>query len=339
MKKTTLLLAFIGLFSIALIFILNKQEDSKNKTSFNTPRNFKSIKNNLNSIKFNFTPSYMTVKKDTLSLLNYNLQKVAFLNNKGEVIDSIGQGRGDAPNENNRIYHYDYNDEFFYTFDVSKYSIAKSNRKTNGLVKYYLDTLRINHAQRITEDKFIISYRDYKTNINFGILNIKDSNLESLDELNNSFKKAQNSWWIYDGFFDKSEEDNSLFYITYFSNDIIKTDSHGNLLYKTKLIHNTPLIKLTKQGEMLYPSENSNESVLDTALDSKYLYVLSNVSDRTKIENKEKRVVDCYNIDAGDYSHSYIIPNINDEILPLEIEVLGDTLFTMYEESIESYKI
>jgi hypothetical protein len=340
MKNSTIkvTLIIIAILSFVYLFFLNKGEDDIKKISLIKERKIKLLNQRKINLMFNYTPQYMDLKKESLFVLNYETQKVQSLSkNRGEIIDSLGLGRGDSPLENNRMYHYDVGEKYFYSFDVSNYSISKSTIKKPTLIKYYKDSLRINHAQRTIGDDFIISFRDYKTNITFGKLNIGTGKIEMLDKVNNQFKKIDDSWWVYDGVFDRNEVTKEIFYVTFYSDELLKLNYEGDLVYKVKLIHQTPLIKLANQGDMLIPSENAYESVLDTAIDSDYIYVLSNISDSVQKENKGKRVIDVYFSKDGSYSHSYILPNLEDDNLPQEIEVSKNSVYVIYENSIEIF--
>ena len=339
--KKTIVISIISAFCLVFVFLflLNKKEDKKRGISLREKRIIRKIEKDSVQIAFDFTPVYLNIKNDTLSILNYDTQKVLFLNkNNGQIQDSLGAGRGGSPLENNRMYHSDYDENFFYSFDASNYSISKTSINNDDLITYYLDTLRIYHAQRVEKDDFLITFEDDKSHIAFGKLNIESGNVEILESINKKFEKTENSWWIFDGKFDKDENDN-IYYVTYFSDDLLKVDRNGNLIYKVGLVHETPLIKLKKTGDMLFPSENTYESALDTALDFKYLYVLSNVADISANENKDKRVIDAYFSEDGEYSHSYILPNAGDKNLPSEIEILNNVFYVLYEESIQTFNI
>jgi len=333
------LVGFVVVASVigGLVFF-NTVEDTKNAITFNQERVFKEITSKNTSIPIYFYPIYLKAKKDSLTILNYDSQKVLFLDESKGVYDSLGAGRGESPLESKRIYHYDYDDTHLYTFDVSNRSITKATRE-GELINYYQDSLYLDHAHRLVDDTFLVSMRENNfMNLGFATVDISTEEITFLTKVTKSFDAIDNSWWIFDGKFYQDPSDGSIFYVTFFSDEMIKIDTQGDLVYKKDLIHETPLIKLTLQDDMLFPSADAYESTLDCSIDDAKLYVLSNISDRTVIENKDNRVLDVYATKNGAYSHSYILPNIG-ETAPTEIEVVGDLVYLLYEETIELYEL
>ncbi len=333
-KLITSIFITVLLALVALVFFFNKKEDNKTVISLRQERVIKPLLHKPNfEMRFNFTPNFLKANDTTLSLLNYNTQKVLLIDQNARVYDSLGGGRGEGPMETDRMYNYEFDQDDFYFFDVSNASIVKSSRQANEPTIYYRDSLRIEHAQRIADSDFIILYKDINRHIAFSKININTKSNHLLQSVNLSFPKKRDSWWLFDGVFDKDQK-NNIIYMTYFSDNLLKIDPDGSLIYNVDLIHDTPLIELTYQGEMIFPSANTYQSALDTAIDLNYIYVLSNVSNKG---DKGKRVIDAYITGRGSYSHSYILPNMAQDNKPLEIEVMQNTFIVLYEDSIQKF--
>lgn len=212
--------------------------------------------------------------------------------------------------------------------------------KTGKLVNCYIGDIVINNAFYLHSNNFLITTATGKErNLTFKKLNIFDNTAKDLDYLNNVLKKKKNDFWLYEGFF-FADSKGDLYYLTIYSNDIIKFDLKGNVNYYKKLIHETPLIQIREVENYLEPAKNDYPSVLSATADSNHIYILSNVNNKNqKIGNKNQRFLDIYDTRNGNYIYTYILPNNNDN-LPLEIAVNERSIFILYEDnSICSYKM
>lgn len=320
------------LLLLAFLFYFNTKEDTKGKVVFSKERIFNlNLQESEFLINFDFSAYKLKKVNDKVALLNFNNQTIYLYDNSGNVIDSIGYGKGPSPIESSRIYYYESELNYFYFFDVDNYNISKVNTETAELESFYREGV-FYKAIRIKDDEFILLSRNTEGFLEFKniILGSSNDDTNKFNQLTNIFPKEKYNWWIYDGDFHKDLYGN-LYYYTLFSDQLIKFNSEGKILKSINLIHQTPLIVLTTQNEMTFPSENSNESILDITSDESYIYLLSNVS------NEGRRILDVYDIQNLSYMKSIILPNFNDE-LPVEIENINSTFYVLYETVLKSFK-
>ncbi len=334
MKK--IIFSCILLVGIIWLVFANFKSDEKNDVQFSKKRTFNIGVEKISSFPIGFSPAFVEADYDNIELLNFNDQKLYIMDFLGGIIDSLGGGHGDGPMENDHIYSFDIGPNYYFTFDVVKQSINKVNNK-NELIEFYTDSLRMENAVHISKNQFLVSYESEDQSLSFQVLDISTKEKTNLPKANKIFPKVPHAYWVYEGRFCKDKE-NNIIYITYYSNDILKFDKAGKMTYRKKLIHETPLIQIKEQGDLVIPSANSNPSALDATIDGKYIYVLSTVSENSKSENKNQSFLDVYFLQNGKYDTSLALPNFQ-ETPPMDIAVTDDKLILVYQTAICIYEM
>ena len=332
MKK---ILIFFILLSLLSIVYLNFHESNKSQIVFNLERTYKPLKKK-NVIKLNFSGYYFKNYNDTISIYDFTNKKIKLISNvNGKVLKEIGKA-GDAPTEFNHPYYFQIIKDTIYYLDVGKNSITKMD-KNGKLLHFYKGDNKLNHSILINSNSFLVTRNSDKGFLEFGNLNILNKKFDKFDKVTNIFPKKKYNYWIYDGFL--QTDSNYLYYITSFSNQIIKFSIDDDIVYNKNLIHKTPLLVLKEIDNMIIPSKNSNPSVLDVKINNNIIYVLSNVSDKKERYAKNKhRVIDLYDTKNGQYISSFKLENFDNEAVPYEIDVHGNKISTIYETKIVNYE-
>lgn len=334
MKK--LIFPIILVLVVALLIYFNFRSADKNENVFSKQRTFDLNFKQLSCFPIEFTPAFAKIQNNHINVLNFNNQRIYKMDFHGNILDSLGNGKGDGPKENNHIYAYDINGDHYFTFDVVKQSINKVGFD-NELMEYYTDSLRIENIIHITGNEFLATYMNNDQSLSFRVLDIGDRSNKKLSKADGIFPKVPHAYWVYEGRFFKNKN-SDLIYLTFYSNDLLRFARNGSLVYHKKLIHKTPLIKIKEEGDLIIPSANNTPSVLDAGVGEDFIYVLSNISDKSNPKNKEKRVLDVYRLENGKYYTSLVLPNDN-ETPPMDIAVGNHKLMLVYETKICVYKI
>lgn len=319
---------------ITILVYFNFKSDSEERINFDKDRIFKLKLEEFNCFELKSPTRFVTSSNGIIQFLNPVNQKLYLMSYTGNLIDSLGGGRGEAPLENKRMSSFTICPTHYFTFDRAKQSINKVSRN-NELKLYFTDSLSLIHAIWLKKNEFLFSSKNAQMQLFFGRLDIESGKANKTANAN-IFPDEEYNFLIYDGIFAKNKL-NEIIYTTKYSNDILKFDKNGDLDYHVKLIHETPLIQLKREGGLIIPTKNNNPSISDVELDSKYIYVLSNVSNKSNLFQKNKKIMDIYYLKNGDYYTSSVLPDYR-ETPPMDIAVGNDKLVLVYETRICVYE-
>ncbi len=329
MRKIFTILSVI-LLAIIFTAVLFHNYSKHPKFQFETKRQFADTLQLSNTIDLSFDPGLVLEIENGYLTKDTKTQRVIKLSSNGKremSFSTFGLGRRSF------ITDYCLTGNNIYLADAAKNLVAYTNTN-DSIVAKYIPKVKFNRSIRIN-DSTCIAQRTVTvqggSKIDFIKLNFVNNTYQEIPELNKIFASEKFSNLFYEGFFTKGAGDR-YYYVCYLTNNIIGFNSAGSVLFNGKAIYNVikPHI-ITENGYTM-----AGESVIVTtsiAADQRYLYVLSNIGDKSHASN---RIIDLYDANSGAYRKSIIASNFNNQP-PTDISLGKDYLYMSYPHVIAAY--
>ena len=276
-----------------------------------------------------------------LFIIDNQLNQVTQLDHQlGQVGKYLSSGEG--PKEHLGVKRFFNMDEKTYlTFDHSQQLIRKFN-ETDSLLMFFKikDGDWVNDMVHLKENLFLTTRAgdDYFKFVVFDGKKeefIKEYSLESL--LSPYFNQKEidalplDKNLIFEGYFASG----SGGYIVYSCNKVglfFAFDQNGIPKITGRTIDQLPLPKLTKneisKGYWVYGLEPDLRGNYSRAINQDYVFILSNF---LLTSYKNKRPIDVYDLETGNYILSFFLPNLEDGQMPDEISIYKNDLYVLYE--------
>jgi hypothetical protein len=244
-------------------------------------------------------------------------------------VQSYGRGEGNGPQEFARFYNAIFSDEdnnlWVYDSANSRISIFDKSTKSWKIhqteeVFYHAIPLQSGiYATKLRQNSGMRLYTE-----NHKLLRTFDPLVQN-PELWNIILQGASS----------VHKDFSFMQVFYFTNDIVRYDSDGNLLYFRKPIDPVPLEKIIPE-HMVFENGGPNYIFEDyssfrqitsaISLSDHYIHILTSLNmeyDHRREEFKRDRLFDVYEIETGDYVYSYKSPEPVSDFAVSETHLAG----------------
>lgn len=280
---------------------------------------------------------------DSILIIDNTINQVFLFDDDLNLINGYLK-QGDGPGEHVGVKRFFFTSGFSYsTFDHSQQLFRIFDRNDSVLVFnkfdgdiWVDDMVQINDSIYLFPENFQDEYSFVVKNlINNEILfkyNVLDllSGVVSDDALK---QLPYDKNLIFEGYFSKGDGDE----IVYTSNKtglFFVFNSSGKFLYTKRTIDKLPLPKFGKKeiapGYFLHevvPDFRGNKS---RAINENFVFILSNI---LLPSYYGRRPIDIYSVNSGEYLFSFFVPNLNDGQESVEIAVIGNLLYVLYENS------
>lgn len=157
-------------------------------------------------------------------------------------------------------------------------------------------------------------------------------------------KKQVDGFFCTDGIFIKAPHSNNVFYIYYYRNQFIATDTNLSVLYTGKTIDTVAHAKI-KLGRIASDNQLTiaNPPVYvnkKASANERYLFINSALkADNETIEMHEgAAAIDVYDLNNGKYKFSFYLASINVAKMT-DFAVCGQTLYALFGTSLYKYKL
>lgn len=334
-KRIISIVAIVIVILIAGFFIIrNYWVDEKKKIQFSQERVFNISLDTVGSIPVGFSCSKLSELGDTALLLENNNEKsITIIDTSGKILLKMGN-EGEGPAEFKMISSLDADTSGIFATDAVKHSISKFDWNGNLISNYSLPR-ELSRAVRVKQEEFLI--QSTESNNKEGVLSFiwtdgisQKVNKEGL--FADVFPAKGSTGLIYDGFFARNTN-GSIVYTCYQTNDFFGVDRDLNLLFKAKFVYSTPLPVINETGDIKF-IESSYIGVSSVSVDSKYIYVMTNIGDK---KHPGTRIIDMYDLVNGKYSSSFAAPVLDGEI-PSDMYKGKDLVYFVYQNRIVKFK-
>jgi hypothetical protein len=259
---------------------------------------------------------------------NFYTKAIYKHNRNFEILDTLGRA-GDASYENRMIRNYSVlSDSTLAIFDSEKNSFKIQG--WNDSVYYYHKFKQNLDRGELLNDSILIISEAYGSRYKMGYayVNINTNEYKSMKFANDMLNEDL-SFFTYEGILIADGKD--LYNFSYNYTEFLKISLFDSTIIK--LNYGYPLEqKKPKAFEIAggFATGDNPQYILDVHIDEKFIWILSNVSEKG-FENN--RVLDVYEKAGFQYQKSYVLPNIDDEP-PVEIFKDEDYCYIRYEYSV-----
>ena len=336
MRKKKLLF-IIPILALGIILYLNYKEDKKNEIVIKNKRTYKIDLDSSKVVNHQLSFTDELIFDNKLYLNDYSNQQIIEATLEGNEIKRYGK-YGEGPKENLLIRGFNIDKDAYYTSDTRKHVVSKITFN-DSLIYYYKTKSNIETSGFLSQNKIISKGAETKDNIRYlkFVLIDPENKTEHDVRVDDYFDvKLPNSEWIFDGAFTPSK-DGGAFYITHYSNNLIKFNNHGKIEYAKNLIYEVPKIQLQTTDDMTVPIANDTPQYYSASADDYYIYIQSSIGDSEKGNNN--MIIDLYEVKSGNYKTSIAIPSNSNGFFPNSIEVYKNQLFLFYEQYYSIHKM
>lgn len=325
-----------GVLLLGLLFFFNYKEDSKSKPIIDQFRLYEVSLDSLFSVSYDIASTEELVFNDKIYFKDFINQQIIETNFIGDILNRYGN-RGEGPGENLMIRGFNVDQNNYFTSDSRKNTLTKIN--FNGKIKYdFKLDFNVSSSVFIANDKVIVKGNTVEngiTKISFNLIDPINRNVKNID-LNGIFPDEDFNDFLYDGHFINSL-DGGAFYLTFYSNFLLKFNANGKLDYVNKVIYKVPKLELSVLGSAVFPASNDNPHFYSLSTDQNYLYVQSAIGDK-KLDF-DTMLVDLYKIGNGNYFSSIQIKKDKDGYFPNSIKIFENKLFLFYEQYFSVHQV
>lgn len=268
---------------------------------------------------------------DFVFAYEYSNKSLFKLDPSFQVIDTLG-GWGDGPKENLLVRNY----HVFADYKVAIFDTEKSTFKiqdfSDSVYYYHKFTKNVERGLFLNEGLLITLSSGSKMKLEFDFFDIKKSEFIPIKNINKLYD-LDYSFLIHEG--KLLQNKNMVVFTPYFYDQWFTFDTKTKELKVGKYLKEFPIPQVKQIGDGFMLDE-APDLIIDSFLLRNYLAIISNVGEKKLGEN---RILDLYNISDLSYSHSYVLPEINDAI-PDDGFVLRDSqIGIVYEDDLVIFEL
>jgi hypothetical protein len=315
-------ISFLFILSLSILFLLYFLDYTDSIKPSNATQSFSIAK--LDESILDFASYSMRICDDTLLLLDYEDQKIAFfsiVDNKFAYLTKIGS-LGNGPQETQRIDNYYYHSKTLYLVDNVLHKVIGMNIETNNIVFEYKFKDNISRAYFLDENYLV--YHNNADSVRFYKLNLKTKETSILGK---AFYREFATLSL-DGFYLNS--DSIIYYFAYNSSEVFMI-SNGKIERKLSIDKLEKVdVYRTSEGDIVFGDDNY--ILHRTAFfNNNEIYVLKGFKVKT-----EKVIVDIYDTELN-YSRSI---NLKDSSKINDLKISKNFLITLENyEKLQLYKV
>lgn len=283
--------------------------------------------------------SDIQIYQDAIWLADYSSQQIHQVSMEGEILGSISQ-EGEAPWEHQGLNQISFRGDSVYSFD--NLTMRLRGFSLEGEFGSYQEASGMfSNGTTLSPENALLLESDIHNGLSFICMNLKTGevlNRLNIMELLSATGEVQYPDVALQGQLIPIAEGGAYFYCLK-AGIIIRFDESGNPLFVNSTIDAKlpPKVSLRSSGDFLiYQEEPNYASNLSAAGSTEELLVLSNIRFSQGIGKR----IDIYDGKSGLYQHSLEVPTLEDNILPIRIEMDGNRKLTiLYEDqSLVTYK-
>jgi hypothetical protein len=310
----------------ALLFVSGCKIGGDNKKE----REFKNL-HQIEKIALDLPLMRFQAYRDFVFAYEYSNKSLFKLNPSFQVIDTLG-GWGDGPKENLLVRNYHvFSDYKAAIFDTEK-STFKIQDFSDSVYYYHKFTKNVERGVFLNEDLLITLSSGSKMKLEFDFFDIKKSEFIPIKNINKLYD-LDYSFLIHEG--KLLQNKNTVVFTPYFSDQWFTFNSETGELNVGKYLKEFPIPQVKQIGDGFMLDE-APDLIIDSFILGNYLAIISNVGEKKLGEN---RILDLYSLSDLSYSHSYVLPDLNDAI-PDDGFVLRDSkIGIVYEDELVIFEL
>jgi len=310
----------------ALLFVSGCKIGGNNKEE----RNFKNLQE-VEKITLDLPLIRFQAYRDFVFAYEYSSKSLFKLNPSFQVLDTLG-GWGVGPKENLLVRNYQiFEDNKAAIFDTEK-STFKIQDFSDSVYYYHKFTKNVERGIFLNEDLLITLSSGSKMKLEFDFFDIKKSEFIPIKNINKLYD-IDYSFLIHEG--KLLQNKNLVVFTPYFSDQWFTFDTKTKELKEGKYLKEFPIPRVKQIGDG-FMLDAAPDLMIDSFILGNYLAIISNVGEKKLGEN---RILDLYSLSDLSYSHSYVLPDINDAI-PDDGFVLRDSkIGIVYEDELVIFEL
>ena len=268
---------------------------------------------------------------DFVFAYEYSNKRLFKLNPAFQVLDTLG-GWGDGPKENLLVRNY----QIFADYKAAIFDTEKSTFKiqdfSDSVYYYHKFSKNVERGIFLNEDLLITLSSGSKMNLEFDFFDILKSEFIPIKNINKLYD-LDHSFLIHEG--KLLQNKNIVVFTSYFSNQWFTFDTETKELKVGKYLKEFPIPQVIQIGDG-FMLDDAVDLIIDSFVLGDYIAIISNVGERKFGEN---RILDLYSLSDLSYSHSYVLPDLNDAI-PDDGFVLEDSkIGIVYEDELVIFEL
>lgn len=268
---------------------------------------------------------------DFVFAYEYSNKRLFKLNPAFQVLDTLG-GWGDGPKENLLVRNY----QIFADYKAAIFDTEKSTFKiqdfSDSVYYYHKFSKNVERGIFLNEDLLITLSSGSKMNLEFYFFDILKSEFIPIKNINKLYD-LDYSFLIHEG--KLLQNKNIVVFTSYFSNQWFTFDTETKELKVGKYLKEFPIPQVIQIGDG-FMLDDAVDLIIDSFVLGDYIAIISNVGERKFGEN---RILDLFSLSDLSYSHSYVLPDLNDAI-PDDGFVLEDSkIGIVYEDELVIFEL
>lgn len=268
---------------------------------------------------------------DFVFAYEYSNKRLFKLNPAFQVLDTLG-GWGDGPKENLLVRNY----QIFADYKAAIFDTEKSTFKiqdfSDSVYYYHKFSKNVERGIFLNEDLLITLSSGSKMNLEFDFFDILKSEFIPIKNINKLYD-LDYSFLIHEG--KLLQNKNIVVFTSYFSNQWFTFDTETKELKVGKYLKEFPIPQVIQIGDG-FMLDDAVDLIIDSFVLGDYIAIISNVGERKFGEN---RILDLFSLSDLSYSHSYVLPDLNDAI-PDDGFVLEDSkIGIVYEDELVIFEL
>jgi len=268
---------------------------------------------------------------DFVFAYEYSNKRLFKLNPSFQILDTLG-GWGDGPKENLLVRNY----QIFADYKAAIFDTEKSTFKiqdfSDSVYYYHKFSKNVERGIFLNEDLLITLSSGSKMNLEFDFFDILKSEFIPIKNINKLYD-LDHSFLIHEG--KLLQKKNIVVFTSYFSNQWFTFDTETKELKVGKYLKEFPIPQVIQIGDG-FMLDDAVDLIIDSFVLGDYIAIISNVGERKFGEN---RILDLYSLSDLSYSHSYVLPDLNDTI-PDDGFVLDDSkIGIVYEDELVIFEL
>ena len=274
---------------------------------------------------------------DTLALTDWNNKTINLYDKQLNLLNKLGKAGDGTPDENGNIMYFGLQNKRIFIYDFNKL-IMKKLDFNNKLIKYQKMPYSYK-GKFINNETFYITHYDKNNILKFSKFNFADNSYiytKTFEKILSKYssKIKQSNDFVFEGRFDNGINQDYSVYFFYKAGYFIVINNHNGNFSTFQTVDKTPFPKGIKKdlggGFTTYSTKPDVIFFLSATTDTKYLYLLNNITDH---ENSKNKVVDYYKLTDGKYIGSILVPDLEDEQTAKQIAIdkSGKYLYVYYD--------